>query len=87
MLPSSSLNGYVTRYGMSNDFGMLNLSSARVDNKEIISQEVSIAKELESATKEVLEHHYKELQGIAHRLIEENTIYNAQIKEIFEECA
>lgn len=81
------INGYVTRYGMSNDFGMLNLSSARVDNKEIIFQEVSIAKELESATKEVLEHHYKELQEIAHRLIEENTIYNAQIKEIFEKCA
>lgn len=81
------INGYVTRYGMSSDFGMLNLSSARVDNKEIISQEVSIAKELELATKEVLEHHYAELKEIANMLIEENTIYNAQIKEIFKKCA
>ena len=81
------INGYVTRYGMSDDFGMLNLSSARVDNKVIISQEVSIAKELELVTKEVLEHHYAELKEIANMLIEENTIYNAQIKEIFKNCA
>lgn len=81
------IHAYVTSYGMAEDFGMLNLSSARFDNSEIVKSEVSLAKELEEKTYAVLKDNVAKLETIAKMLIERNTVYNTDIVEVFKKCA
>ena len=78
---------WMTNYGMAEDFGMLNLSSARFDNSEIVKSEVSLAKKLEEKTYAVLKDNAAKLETIAKMLVERNTVYNTDIVEVFKKCA
>ncbi|MBQ8627076.1 MAG: AAA family ATPase [Agathobacter sp.] len=74
----------VASYGMSDEFGMLNLNQLRVDPSKIISEEVKLAKEIEKNTIELLTTHYKQLEAIAMALIEKETLYEDDLIQIIE---
>jgi len=77
----------VTRYGMSKEFGMLNLEAAKMDNNRILACEIKLAKELEKKTFEMLQKYKKQLESIAKLLIEQETIYTKDIQDIFTNVA
>lgn len=74
----------VASYGMSDEFGMLNLNQLRVDPSKIISEEVKLAKEIEKNTIELLTTHYEQLEAIAMALIEKETLYEDDLIQIIE---
>lgn len=81
------IHDIVTKYGMSDKFGMLNLSQANLDNKDIVSCEVELAKELENEALSLLTENESYLSKIANMLIENNTIYSSDIDKVFENVA
>ena len=72
----------VASYGMSDEFGMLNLNQLRVDPSKIISEEVKLAKEIEKNTIDLLTTHYQQLEAIAMALIEKETLYEDDLIQI-----
>lgn len=75
----------VTSYGMSDEFGMLNLNQLNVSQTKIIEQEVRLAKEIEAKTVETLTVHYEQLKMIAAALLERETLYEADLVQIIKE--
>lgn len=75
----------VTSYGMSDEFGMLNLNQLNVSQTKIIEQEVKLAKEIEARTVETLTVHYEQLKMIAAALLERETLYEADLVQIIKE--
>lgn len=76
------IHEYVTRYGMSDTFGMLKINEEIMDKKQIMNMEVALAKELEQATISLMKEHFNDLQQIANELIEKETLYKADIDRI-----
>lgn len=81
------IHDIVTRYGMSEQFGMLNLTQAQLDNKDIVSCEVALAKKLEKEAYNLLTEHKETLSKLADLLIANNTIYSSDIKRMFKIAA
>lgn len=81
------IRDFVTKYGFTEDFGMLDLGKAGCDKEFIVTREVELAKSLENETESLLREHYDILKEIACRLIENETIYASDLDEIFEEAA
>lgn len=77
------IKDFVTKYGMSDDFGLLNLEQSEFDKKQIVDCEVKLAKELESKTYELLKEKYDILKNIALSLIENETLYADEINAFF----
>lgn len=75
----------IVRYGMSDKFGMLNLQQIKVPEKEVIENAVIISKKLEEETIKLLEENKDKLEKIANLLLEQSTIYHADIVDIFED--
>lgn len=75
----------VTTYGMTDSFGLLNLSKLGVDNKIIIEKEIELSKELQEETQELLKKNYNKLKKIALMLLENETVYESELDEIMKE--
>ena len=80
---TSLIHDYVTKYGMSDTFGMLNLEAAKLDNEDIVRCEVELAKELEKETLHLLKSNYGKLSDIAKLLLENSTVYSKDIDAVF----
>ena len=74
----------VSSYGMSEEFGMLNLNQLKVDQSKIITEEIKLAKEIEQNTIDLLTQHYEQLKAIALALIEKETLYEDDLIQIIE---
>lgn len=74
--------GIVSAYGMSDEFGMLNLHQLRVSQSKIIEEEVKLAKEIENQTISLLSENYEILQAMANCLLEHETLYEHDLDRI-----
>lgn len=72
----------VTEFGMSEEYGMLNLERIRIKSSDILEQMKKIAESLETQTMELLQCHELELQKTADLLMEKETIYEEDLDEI-----
>lgn len=79
---TSIIKDIVTSYGMSDEFGMLNLNQLGVGQSVIIEKETTLAKELEEATVKLLTENFDKLERIALGLLESETLYEHDITEI-----
>ena len=70
---------------MSDTFGMLKLDGDIIDKKQVMQIKVDLAKELEQETLRVMTAYQEELQDIADALIQKETIYKADLKEIISQ--
>lgn len=74
----------VMTYGMTDSFGLLNLSKLGVDNKIIIEKEIELSKQLQEETNELLKKNYSKLEKIALLLLENETIYESDLDKIMK---
>ena len=74
----------IAQYGMTEEYGMLNLTDLRVDNGKILDKAVALAKELETETLQLLEEHRDMHQDIVNVLIERETISGDELTEIYQ---
>ena len=72
----------ITSFGMSDEFGMLNLDQLQVNQTTIIEHEIKLAKEIETMTVEILTANYDKLEAIANSLMENETLYEADLDKI-----
>ena len=79
------IKGIVTSYGMSDEFGMLNLNQLQVSQSRIIEEEVRLAKEIEEHTVALLTQHYNRLEAIANALMERETLYEQDLDTLIKE--
>lgn len=73
----------ISQYGMTDEYGMLNLTDLHVDNNEILDKAVALAKELEAETLQILKEHSNMHQEIVNILIERETISGDELTEIY----
>lgn len=81
------INELVTKYGMSEHFGLLNLYDIRVTDDIIIDKEIELAKELEQISYNTLQKHIDKLQAIANELLAKETLYETDLDRIINEEA
>ena len=74
----------VENFGMSSKYGLLNLNTLNIDNTEVLSEVVSIAKDLENKTKTLLTKHKELLIKISKLLLEKETLYKEELEEILK---
>lgn len=72
----------VTEFGMSEEYGMLNLTRIQVKSSDILLQMKRIADELEEKTISILKEHEEQLRATAHLLMEKETIYAEDLEKI-----
>lgn len=73
----------IAQYGMTEEYGMLNLTDLRVDNSKILNKAVDLAKELEAETLTLLEEHRDMHQEIVDILMARETISGDELTEIY----
>ena len=73
----------IAHYGMTEEYGMLNLADLHVDNSKILAQAVAMAQQLEKETLEILQKHRDMHQEIVDVLIERETISGDELTEIY----
>lgn len=73
----------IAQYGMTEEYGMLNLTDLRVDNGKILDKAVNLAKELEAETLALLKEYCDMHQAIVDVLIERETISGDELTEIY----
>lgn len=73
----------IAQYGMTEEYGMLNLADLRVDNSKILDKAVDLAKELEAETLTLLEEHRDMHQEIVDILMARETISGDELTEIY----
>lgn len=79
---TSIIHEIVTKYGMNERFGLLNLEASGVDKEFIIKEEVAIARRLEKNTYEIIHNNYTKLKSIAELLLEKETIRSEDLNAI-----
>ena len=80
------IKSIITSYGMSEEYGLLNLNKLKVNQDIIIDKEVKLAKEIEASTTILMKEHFAALERIANSLIENETLYDADlVRLIFDE--
>lgn len=72
----------VAMLGMNEDYGMLNLHKLRMGDQLILQEASKLAKEMERICIELLTKHRKELEKIVELLLENETIYDKDMKFI-----
>ena len=76
------IKSIVTSYGMSDEYGLLNLNKLKVGQDIIIDKEVKLAKEIEAETVALMKKHYEALKRIAHALMENETLYDRDLTRL-----
>ena len=82
---TSIIKEIVTSYGMSDDFGMLNLNQLRVSQDVIVEKEIMLAKEIEQETIKMLTDNLSLLTAIANSLLESETLYEVDLNNLINE--
>lgn len=72
----------VTKYGMNEKFGLLNLENLNLDKQMVLEEEIKLAKELENDTIKILTENKDKLEQIANALLEKETIYEKDLDSI-----
>ena len=75
----------VTSFGMSEDFGMLNLNQLNVSQDVIVEKEIALAKEIEQETINLLTKNIDLLTAVATALLESETLYESDLNNIIQE--
>ena len=73
------IKAITTSFGMSEEFGLLNLNHLNVSQDIIIDKEVKLAKELEKETTDILRNNFELLQEIAETLLLNETLYDSDL--------
>ena len=73
----------IAHYGMTEEYGMLNLADLHVDNSKILAQAVAMAQQLEKETLDILRANRDMHQEIVDVLIERETISGDELTEIY----
>ena len=73
----------IVKYGMSPEFGLINLNNAKVSDDRILKEQIEMSKRIEVKTVKLLESNKDKLIIIANLLLEKHTIYASDIKEVF----
>ena len=78
------IKDYIGVYGMSDQYGLINMDSFNnINQEELINKASEIAKLLYSATKSDLEQHRELLDHFAKELLEKESLHEAEIESIF----
>ena len=78
------INDYILKYGMSENFGPLNLEHEKSLESTLIESKVDLAKEVYNSTFKLLKNNSKLLEEVANLLIDNETIYSTDLEEIFK---
>ena len=81
---TSIIHQMVAHYGMTEEFGLLNLGKLKVNQEKILQKEVEIAKELERETAKLLKTNYELLKKVANELLEKEVLYEADLNNIIK---
>ena len=81
---TSTIYQMISLYGMTEDYGMLNLNELQIDNKVILDEAIKISKELMADSLRMLEEHRDMHQAIVDVLLEKETISGDELDEIYE---
>ena len=76
------INNMVSKYAMSDDFGLLNIEKLNISKESIVKQKVKLAKEIESEAYQLLEQNLDKLRNIASSLIQNETISGEELDTI-----
>ena len=76
------ITSMVDKYGMTDEFGLLNMEKINASKESIIKYKVNLAKELEKETYDILVDNYEKLESIANSLIENETITGKELDEL-----
>ena len=79
---TSILYDYVTKYGMSEEFGMVNLEVCGADKGMQLKAVSDMAKDIEHRTEEMVKEHSGQLKKLAGMLIENETIYTKDVEKV-----
>ncbi len=80
---TSTIYNMISMYGMTEEYGMLNLNELNIDNKEILQKAVQMSKELMNETLEMLKENREMHQAIVNVLLEKETISGKELDEIY----
>ena len=76
------LDVMISLYGMTDNYGMLNLHKLHMGNDLILKEASKISKEMEEVCIKMLSKHRYELEKIVELLLENETIYDKDMKFI-----
>ena len=74
----------ITTYGMTDTYGMLNLTDLHIDNRTILEEAMKMSKRFEHETMEMLEEYKDMHQEIVKCLLEKETIDGDELDEIYK---
>lgn len=81
---TSTIYNMISMYGMTEEYGMLNLNELNIDNKEILQKAVEMSKELMNETLEMLKENREMHQAVVDVLLEKETISGKELDEIYK---
>lgn len=79
---TSILCDYVTKYGMSEEFGMINLEVCGADKGMQLKAVSDMAKDIENKTEEMVKEYSGQLKELAEVLIDKETIYSKDVEKV-----
>lgn len=80
------IKSIVTKYAMTNDYGLLNVEKLGLKQDIIISKEVELSRTLYNETNDLLEKYYDKLKLIAEKLLENETLYSDDLDLLLKDC-
>lgn len=81
---TATIYNMISMYGMTEEYGMLNLNELNIDNKEILQKAVEMSKELMNETLEMLKANREMHQAVVNVLLEKETISGKELDEIYK---
>lgn len=81
---TSTIYQMISLYGMTENYGMLNLNELQIDNKVILEEAIKISNELKNDALRMLEEHRDMHQAIVDVLLEKETISGEELDEIYK---
>lgn len=81
---TSVIHEMITTYGMTDTYGMLNLTDLHIDNRTILEEAMKMSKRFEHETMEMLEEYKNMHQEIVKCLLEKETIDGDELDEIYK---
>lgn len=79
---TQTIQQIVTEFGMSKEYGMLNLNDLNIDSKIILNEVVQTAQRLEQETRDLLTENMDLVEAVANALLERETLYAEDLTAI-----